>query len=645
MKLLKTTFFLLVIALTSTFLVTQHKNAAGMGGIQFQETTTSAGLSYVGMTFGASWGDFDGDGWPDLWVSNHFDPPSLYLNQEDGTFVDIAPTVWSANPYADTHGAAWGDFDNDGDQDLVEMVGADMGTGTGQDHFFVNNKGLFVEQAAVWGLDDPYGRGRTPLWLDWSQDGQLDLLLTNLARTDDQSPSTLYQQGAGVFQEAAVGFDSPDHAKFAQLADLSGDGWLDLIVHGWPYPQKVYDFSSTPFTNLTTAIGLPSSAVVGDIILADFNNDLRTDLYVLRYDEDDSDYALIDNDTMHASFLIEGDEKGVSFQTTGEVTFNLFEWNLEAEHIFIGLEGAHPTSCCTFTLSPEDPTVAGIYPHTPGVDNGVYIGYEPASGTWQLLVSSSAGYLVLNALVDTAASISSTTPVGFDPVDRFLYPRLLLYNPKSDRFEDETVAAGLAVLNQCLSGAAGDFDNDMDVDFYLVCSRPVMNLPNVLYENRNDGTFVPVPSAGGAAGSAVGNGDTVAAADYDRDGFLDLFVTNGAITAPFPHGPHQLFRNLGNDNHWIEIDLVGRVSNRDGIGARVLVTAGGIAQLREQGGGMHNYAQDHQRLHFGLGSQTEVEQLVIQWPSGIVQVLENVAADQILQIVEPLLVYLPVVQK
>ena len=70
------------------------------------------------------------------------------------------------------------------------------------------------------------------------------------------------------------------------------------------------------------------------------------------------------------------------------------------------------------------------------------------------------------------------------------------------------------------------FDNDMDVDAYVVASASD-NLPNILYENQGDGTFVAVPDAGGAAGTTLGRGDSVVTADYDGDGFIDLFVTNG----------------------------------------------------------------------------------------------------------------------
>jgi hypothetical protein len=186
----------------------------------------------------------------------------------------------------------------------------------------------------------------------------------------------------------------------------------------------------------------------------------------------------------------------------------------------------------------------------------------------------------------------------------------------------------------CHYVVAADFDNDMDEDLYMVCTGPVRNLPNRLLENDGRGRFTVVEGAGGAAGSMAGRGDTVVVADYDRDGFLDLFITNWADpTSPFvADGPHQLYRNRGNENHWIEIDLQGRDPNRDAIGAVVELKAGGRWQFRVQGGGMHRMSQNHARLHFGTGPHTSIELLRVHWPHGGTTVLRQVPADQILTI-------------
>ena len=140
--------------------------------IQFEDATGTAGIFYNGKSWGSSWGDFNGDGWADLWLGNHGKTPNLYVNNGDGTFSDLASGVFQDYSMGgDIHGASWADFDNDGDQDLILLTGAERGMGEGANLFFINEDGKLKDQAKEFGLDFPLGRGRTPLWLDWNKDG------------------------------------------------------------------------------------------------------------------------------------------------------------------------------------------------------------------------------------------------------------------------------------------------------------------------------------------------------------------------------------------------------------------------------------------------------------------------------------------
>ena len=160
-----------------------------------------------------------------------------------------------------------------------------------------------------------------------------------------------------------------------------------------------------------------------------------------------------------------------------------------------------------------------------------------------------------------------------------------------------------------------------------------------------NGTFRTVPQAGGAAGTSFGfhwldfeTGSKLATADYNNDGALDIFIGSTVGRSPrktYLGTPSQLLENSGNNNNWIQVNLQGTQSNRDGIGAQVRVTSGGTTQLREQNGGTHNFAQNDTRLHFGLAQDSVVNNIEIKWPSGVTQVLNNVAVNQILNIVEP----------
>ena len=299
--------------------------------------------------------------------------------------------------------------------------------------------------------------------------------------------------------------------------------------------------------------------------------------------------------------------------------------------VFVGV-GNPPLDEVPALLAASDPTNAGLEVFDPGVSNGLYIGYDTAAGRWTIAVSSALSMRV-NAIVDSSQSIGDVQTVGFDAVPPPVSPAYLVNGAGS--FSEEAAARGLGVDADCNSLVAGDFDNDMDADLYFVCASAVANLPNLLFENDGDGHFTPVANAGGAAGSTVGRGDTVVSADFDRDGSLDLFVTNGEGGAPFDQGPHQLF--LGQApaaNHWLQVRLRGRFSNVEGIGASVLLTAGSKQQLRLQDGGIHRFAQNDSVLHFGLGPNATADQLRVEWPSGIEQVLTNVSSNQTLTVIE-----------
>ena len=125
----------------------------------------------------------------------------------------------------------------------------------------------------------------------------------------------------------------------------------------------------------------------------------------------------------------------------------------------------------------------------------------------------------------------------------------------------------------------------------------------------------------------VGRG--AALSDYDNDGDIDIYVCNN-------NGPGVLLQNDGgNRGHWIAIRAVGTVSNRDGIGARIRVRAGDLVMTKEVRSGSGYLSQNDFRVHFGLGTQTMVDEIHIRWPSGISQRMGRVSADQFIVATEP----------
>lgn len=647
-------------------------NSVANSAPAFVDATANAGISSTQEeTYSVSWMDFNADGKPDLWISphgyrslNHPEGkkfPSLYLNQRGGKFSNIISQVWPSGITGDTHGSTWGDFDNDGDPDLLAVAGAQSGTGQSPNFFFVNNKGILNERAVALGLDYPLARGRASLWFDFNKDGLLDILQLNEKRPDGLAPSTLFRQTTTGFRDvnANVGLNADQGSDFAQLGGIAGNRNLDLLVQShFQYPQKIYETTTVPFTNLTNAF--PTYQYVADAVIADFNGDLHSDIFMTRNKFNNSSSIFQNNANVALAHLVVNNQKevGVSFKTNGSVFFDFITSpvtegirDISPSKIFIGSQGRNPTQL-GFSLSPNDPSVRGIKPHTPGSSpEGLYIGYDPVSKTWKAVVSY-IKYKQFFLVIETVQPASNMAGIGFAPLNlaqNDLQDVLLLHNGSTNQYVDQIQGSGLGNPILAQSAVAGDFDNDMDVDLFVNRGYKTFNLSSVLYENQGNGTFVTVPNAGGAVRRNLGfhfsaletntftTGARLAMADYNVDGFLDLFVSNNVLRATqktYLGSPHQLFRNVGNNNHWIELDLRGVVSNQDGVGARVLLTAGGVTQLREQGGGMHFASQNQQRIHFGLKNNTLIDKIEIQWPSGVVQQLFNIPADKVLRVVE-----------
>ena len=184
---------------------------------------------------------------------------------------------------------------------------------------------------------------------------------------------------------------------------------------------------------------------------------------------------------------------------------------------------------------------------------------------------------------------------------------------------------------QCQSVAAGDFDNDMDIDLFVACSGLTHNHADRVYENIDGKRFrVSLIDNDPYSGSS----SFVAVADYNGDGFLDVLAANGAIDAIFPRGNVQLWSNVGNENHWVKFDLEGTESNRDGYGSRLFLVAGGRTQMREFDGGNRAHSQDDQVVHFGLADYEEIEAFAVQWPNSTIEWFDLVGIDALHRIRE-----------
>jgi hypothetical protein len=218
-----------------------------------------------------------------------------------------------------------------------------------------------------------------------------------------------------------------------------------------------------------------------------------------------------------------------------------------------------------------------------------------------------------------------------------------LFRNTGKGFLDVTNTSGVAratVGKTAWGNGIADFDNDGYKDLFAACASILDNseeidhlpskLPNLVLRNLGNGKFENVSADAGASFQIPGAHRGVAIGDLDNDGRLDVVVTN--LNA----APEVFLNRSPGSNHWILLRLVGTKSNRDGLGAKVMVApAGGPPQYNHATTSAGFSASSDRRVHFGLGASTRIEKIEITWPGGRRQTLENVGVDQILTVREP----------
>ena len=209
-------------------------------------------------------------------------------------------------------------------------------------------------------------------------------------------------------------------------------------------------------------------------------------------------------------------------------------------------------------------------------------------------------------------------------------------------FSYATVESGIGFATLPFVGfgvAFLDYDNDSHLDIAIANGHIMDNAPlfrsgatyaqrNLLFHNQGGRRFTEVGLSSGPGFALTKVSRGLASGDIDNDGDLDLLVTNNGQTA-------DLLRNDGgNRQNALIVRTIGVKSNRDGVGARLRLTAGGRTQVREVKAGSSYLSQNDPRIHFGLGAATRVDRLEVRWPSGRTDILQDVPANHIVSIRE-----------
>lgn len=484
-------------------------------------------------------------------------------------------------------------------------------------------------------------------FIDYNGDGLLDIYLICYSQTPQpvgasKLKDVLYRNnGDGTFSDVTerAGIANGMLGMGLAVGDYDNDGWPDLYVTGYGASRLYRNSGKGTFTDVTGHAGVNNTLWGTSAAFLDYDNDGYLDLFVcnyLTYDEknlpctlyDGKPYCLIKDFKGSASRLFHNNGDGtfadvsekakianpkgkglgvVALDYDNDGRLDIFQANDAAANFLFHNEGDG-----TFSEVALEAGVA-FDPHG-NARGGMGVDAEDLDGD---------GYLEI-----FVANFSGET-------------NALFHNDKDGLFTEITNKLGLGTISIPMSGFGSrffDYNNDGLVDLFVHNGHPFEPInklfpettykePPFLFENTGNG-FRDVAAEHGAPLKKFYAGRGLAVGDLDNDGDSDLFLMNVGE-------PPVLLRNDGGTrNHWLGVELVGTKSNRDAVGAKVTVRAGGRRRSKQRLGGTSYCSASDERLLFGLGATAKIDAIEVRWPSGQITILENVRTNQYLTIKE-----------
>jgi len=492
---------------------------------------------------------------------------------------------------------------------------------------------------------------------DYDNDGRLDVFAVNGAPLADPTPKgaipqkagpehwnrLFHQKPDGKFEDVTekAGLQGAGYGMGVAVGDYDNDGFEDLYVTSYGGNKLYHNNGNGTFTDVTSQAGVSGSGWSTGAAWVDLDNDGLLDLVVLRYMQWDFDDI----------WCGEHKEGGRAYCTPDAFRpITLLVYRNDGR-------GHFTEASQKFGLS------------KPGKGLGIAIADYDRDGHIDLFIANDSmpeflyhntGHgafeevgLPAGVAVDGEGRSYAGMGVEFADYNNDELPDLLvtdlanqmyaLYRNNGDSsFVYDTYPSGLGRMTATHSGWGVrflDYDNDGWKDLIIAQGHDLDNIeltfPNLRYREpmllaRNTGkNFVDVSAEAGTVFQQPWVGRGLAVGDIDNDGRLDAVVTTN-------DGPlHVLHNETTTSNHWLMLKLVGHKSNRDAIGAIVkIVSTKGVQCATVSTAGSYLSSSD-KRLHFGLGQDSVVKSVEIQWPSGIRQTLQNIRGDQILQVDEP----------
>ena len=479
---------------------------------------------------------------------------------------------------------------------------------------------------------------------DYNDDGWLDIYFVNSGQVlhrDKQAKNVLYRNnGDGTFTDATESSGTGDfgYGIGVTVGDYDNNGTADLYVTNYGQNVLYRNNGDGTFTDVTEKAGVGHPGCGTGCAFADFDLDGDLDLYVANYVPKDQMLATTGSSGYKNPIFYDG-ETDVLYQNNGDGTFIIITSRLGDSTIFRDARGLG-----VVVADYNRDKLADIYIANDKSKNLYFLNNGDETFT-EAATLTGVGYDASgNALAGMGVAVGDYDNDGWIDmfVTNFAYEFNNLYHNEKEFFIDATASAGLGDPSYLYVGWGTfffDSDNDGDLDLFIANGHIMDNnelqsdqltyeQPDQLFENCGNGKFVEISIESGDYFSQKHVARGSAYFDYDNDGDLDLLISN---SNQFP----ILLRNDGgNHQNWLQMTLIGTTSNRDAVGTQVIIQAGNQIQVREvQSSGSYCSVNDY-RLHFGVNETKQIDLVEVQWTSGTLQKLKDVAVNQHLTVIE-----------
>ncbi len=495
----------------------------------------------------------------------------------------------------------------------------------------------------------PETLGAGGAFFDMDNDGFLDIYLVNSGYWDKspsakQAVSALYRNNRdGTFTDTTTAAKVENRGNYGQgaaCADYNNDGNVDLYVTNFGANVLYRNNGDGTFTDVTASAGVGDPGWSSSACFLDYNTDGHLDLFVVNYlvYSIDLRYQPCGEDGIqtycHPS-LFEG-APDTLYRNNGDGTFT----DVSQAAGVGGVGGMfHGKGLGVVSADFNNDGAPDLYVANDDTRNDFF--YNNGDGTFSEISLLAGCAYSFNGIAQAGMGVAVADYNADSWLDIFVtnlsYETNALYRNNGDgTFTDVIYEAHLGKESFLFVGfGTGFFDADNDgwQDIFIANGHILDNIedthdvltyrqPDQLFRNSGDSTFQEVSESAGAyfQRTAVSRGALFG--DYDNDGDVDMLVTQS-------NGPATLLENWETQSNSVSIKTVGVISNRDGIGTRITLTAGGHTQIQEVNPGASYLSSHDPRCHFGLGTNTVIDRLEVRWQSGVVQVFENLPVNQV----------------